>query len=239
MVRFGTWSKYLPMIDVLVATLGRLPLGLEHIPWPHRVLTDSRPGWAEAANALLDAAAEAGHDALFLDDDVEILPETFAHFAEYEPWADVFGFRLRAPSGRAISFGYCLMENGHLMPSFDTTRACYLAHVTASVLYIKHAVLAAGVRFPVWPGIHGEDVAFTYDVWLHGFMVAYLPFDAVHHIHESGIGATKAHIEGVGARISENQIHLDAWVNDHEVLAAAKIGRMPFALHHIDGARDV
>jgi hypothetical protein len=165
-----------PMLDILCATLGRLPLGLEHVPGPHRLLTDGRKGWAAASNALLDEACAAGHDALFLDDDVEILPETFSNWARYKPHADVFGWRLKTRAGRAISFGHCLMPNGWLLPNFDSTRPAYVAHVTASVLYIKHAVLAAGLRFPDWPGLHSEDVAFTYDAWLHGFKVAYLPY---------------------------------------------------------------
>jgi hypothetical protein len=41
------------MLDILCATLGRLPLGLEHVPGPHRLLTDGRKGWAAASNALL------------------------------------------------------------------------------------------------------------------------------------------------------------------------------------------
>lgn len=226
------------MLDILVATLGRLPTGLEYAPKPARVLTDGRTGWAAASNALLDQAAAAGHDALFLDDDVELLPETFGEFDRYYDKADVFGFRLKAPgeNARVLSAGHCLMQNGWLMPSFDTTRACYLAHVTASVLYIKHAVLAAGIRFPVWPGVHSEDVAFTYDCWLHGFKVAYLPSYAVHHVHESGMGGTKAHDADLQRRLGENQRLLRSWVRTHGVYDAADAGRIPYGLEHIEGA---
>ena len=54
------------------------------------------------------------------------------------------------------------------------------------------AVLTAGVRFPVWPGVHSEDVAFTYDCWLHGFKVLYVPNRAEHALEPNGVGATKA-----------------------------------------------
>lgn len=224
------------MLDILCATLGREPLGLEHVPGPARLLTDSRKGWAAASNALLDEACAAGHDALFLDDDVEILPETFTDWERYYPHADVFGWRLKEPtSGRAISFGHCLMPNGWLLPNFDSTRPSYVAHVTASVLYIKHAVLAAGVRFPYWPGQHSEDVAFTYDCWLHGFKVAYLPLDALHYTHPSGMGATKAHDPNLQERLGQNQRCLAQWVEDHGVLAAGAASRLPFGLWRIEG----
>jgi GT2 family glycosyltransferase len=221
------------MLDVLCATLGGEPRGLEHIPGPWRLLKDGRKGWGAASNALLDEACAAGHDALFLDDDVEILPETFSAWEQYKARADVFGWRLRAPSGRAISYGFVLWPNGALWPNVDATRASYVAHVTASVLYIKHAVLAAGVRFPIGPGIHHEDVAFTYDCWLHGFTVAYLPYDAIHHIHESGMGATKAHVENLNRRKGDNERLLAQWVADHGVMDAARAGRVPFGIRRI------
>lgn len=215
------------MLDILCATLGREPLGLGYAPQPNRLLTDARPGWANAANALLDQAAEAGHDALFLDDDVELLPETFAHFDRYYPLADVFGWRLKTRAGKAISFGHVLLSNGALWPNIDATRAGYVAHVTASVLYLKHAVLAAGVRFPVWPGIHAEDVAFTYDCWLHGFRVAYLPYDAIHDVAANGVGQTKTHDPRLQERQGQNQRCLALWMREQNVLGAAAAGRIP------------
>jgi GT2 family glycosyltransferase len=222
------------MLDILCATLGRLPLGLEHVPGPHRLLTDGRKGWAAASNALLDEACAAGHDALFLDDDVEILPETFSNWARYKPHADVFGWRLKTRAGRAISFGHCLMPNGWLLPNFDSTRPAYVAHVTASVLYIKHAVLAAGLRFPDWPGLHSEDVAFTYDAWLKGFKVAYLPFDAIHDVAADGMGQTKTHEAQRQERLGENQRLLSQWVAAHGVLEAGAAQRLPLGLWRIE-----
>lgn len=223
------------MLDILCATLGREPLGLEHVPQPARLLTDSRKGWANASNALLDQACEAGHDALFLDDDVEILPDTFRDWARWKDSADVFGWRLKTRAGRAISFGHVLMPNGWLIPNYDATNAAYVAHVTASVLYIKHAVLAAGVRFPVWPGVHAEDVAFTYDCWLKGFRVAYLPYDAIHDVSENGVGQTKTHDEQLQQRLGQNQRLLAEWVASNGVLAAGEAGRMPLGMWRIQG----
>jgi hypothetical protein len=223
------------MLDILCATLGREPQGLEHVPVPWRLLKDSRQGWAAASNALLDQACEAGHDALFIDDDVEILSDTFSEWDRWRDRADVFGWRLRARSGRAISFGFVLMPNGWLMPNFDSTNAAYVAHVTASLMYIKHGVLAAGVRFPDWPGLHSEDVAFTYDAWLKGFQVAYLPYDAIHAVAENGVGQTKTHDPRLMERLGTNQQMLAQWVRDRGVVAAAGAGRLPLGLWRIDG----
>jgi hypothetical protein len=221
------------VVDVLVASKGgRRPAGLEHVPWEARVLVDSRPGWVHAANALLDEAADTGHDALFVDDDVTILPETFEGFARYYPLSDVFGFRLRGrPGEEQVGWG---LQKTNPYPG----RACYLAHVTASLMYVRHAVLAAGVRFPVWPGLHFEDIQFTYDCWRRGFAVAYLPLPALHDLGpaEGGhmLGATKRHEPDVARRRATNHRCLDRWAEKVNLRGLAEDGRIPFGVWGID-----
>jgi GT2 family glycosyltransferase len=216
------------MISILVATkTGALPGGLQHAP-PHALISSTVLGWADAANHLLDVAAEIGDDALFIDDDATLTETTFARLAEYRDAADVFGFTLCDADGRPNSAGHVAVPGGWLLPR-DRALAgtpCYIAHVSASCMYIGANVLRAGVRFPVWPGEHSEDVAFTYDVWLHGFKVAYIPGVVIHPLH-AGTGATKALIPDLTARQAENAALLRAWMDARGVAAALADGRIP------------
>lgn len=216
------------MLDVLIATTGtRMPGGLKHIPVPYRVLTDTRKGWAASANALLDAADYAGHDALFIDDDVTLLPETLADLATWLPLADVIGFQLWDNGRtRVVSAGHVL-QNGMLLPNVRTAEPGYLAHVTASLMYLKRRVIRAGVRFPEWSGVHSEDVAFTYDVWLRGYRVLYWPAPALHDIQPNNIGATKAHDPDLSARLGQNTSYLHDWMGARGVWDAAARGDIP------------
>jgi hypothetical protein len=210
------------MIAILCATKGdRKPAGLENVPggvyWE-----DTRVGWAKASNALLDRASEEGKDVLFVDDDVTLLPETFE---DMEQWrgADLVGFQLR-DGDRVISAGHYLSPGGILLPNRDAFTPCYLAHVTASAMYIPHAILAAGVRFPDWPGVHSEDVAFTYAVWLAGFKVLYWPAPVLHSVAENGIGLTKVGEHNLGARLLENSRRLGMWMQEQQVLTKVPMG---------------
>lgn len=168
-------------VDILVATARNcLPKGLDLCPWRIFVHADIHKGWAEASNRLLDVAEANGRDALFLDDDIEILPESFVLLEKHYHEAEVFGFNLMHPQGRR-SYGWILPAPDRIMvdPSFCQD-PCYVAHVTTSAIYLKHSVLKAGVRFPVWKGAWYEDVAFTIDCWLAGQRVAYIGGDIVH-----------------------------------------------------------
>lgn len=199
------------MLYVLCATLGhRTPQGLQHIPNPMAYISSTMPGWARASNHLLDVADRDGCDALFVDDDIAILPETFAEMETWLPLADVIGFRL-TKGGRTVSAGHVLYDDGMLLPNSHPDEPAYIAHVTASAMYVKHRVLRAGVRFPEWPGVHSEDVAFTHDVWMHGFQVLYWPSQVEHALHASGIGATKAHEPDLGDKLATNSRALHEW----------------------------
>jgi GT2 family glycosyltransferase len=210
-------------LAILVATKGdRQPQGLEHAP-AHTYLEDTRPGWAKASNVLLDRAAAAGADALFLDDDVTLLPETFEDMAQWRTADTVVGFQIRG-GDVVISAGHYLSRGGILLPNRDAHTPAYMAHVTASAMYIPHAVLAAGVRFPDWPGVHSEDAAYTYDVWLHGFKVLYWPSVVLHEVAENGIGLTKVDEPNLGARLLENARQLGMWMQEHKVMERVPTG---------------
>lgn len=213
------------MLSILCATKGdRRPGGLGHAP-PHTYLEDTRAGWAKASNALLGAAASSGHSALFLDDDVTLLPETFEDMAEWQSTGAVVGFQLR-DGDAVISAGHYLSHGGILLPNRNPDTPAYLAHVTASAMYIPHAVLAAGVRFPDWPGVHSEDVAFTYAVWLAGFKVLYWPSPVLHEVAENGIGLTKVGEANLGARLLDNSRRLGMWMQEQNVLGNVPMGVM-------------
>ncbi len=212
------------VIAVLCATKGdRRPQGLEHVPEPRIYLESTITGWAAASNALLDEAAVRGCDALFLDDDVTLTPRTFADMEKWLSPDTLVGFQCR-DSGRVISAGHFVTEGGILLPNPRPHTAAYMAHVTASAMYIPHAILASGVRFPHWPGLHSEDVAYTYAVWMAGFKVLYWPSPVLHHVASNGIGATKAHENDMGRRLLENLRCLGEWINESGALSRVPMG---------------
>ena len=231
------------MIDILVATIDetRVPGGLEHIGQPARLLVDTRKGWADASNALLD---QAEHDALFLDDDATLTPTTLSLLEQYYDKADVFGFTLIRPQGgwndgwQVASAGMGTDREGRLSHGSDVRDVMtpsYVAHVTTSAIYIKHEVIRAGVRFPVWPGAHHEDVVFTFDVWLHGFKVAYLPGLVEHPLTGAGAGVTKSGQAGFAEQRTVNARHLEAWTREKNIIGAIAAGRIPLGRRPIDG----
>lgn len=223
------------MIDVLVATLGqRAPRGLAHVG-EHNLIVDASAGWATAANRLLD---QSTRDVLFIDDDIILTPHTFDAFRAVRDHADVFGFTLCQPGTEQVtSAGFVMLPgaSGHLdmrplyaLGASTLFRPQYVAHVTASCLYIKREVIAAGVRFPVWPGQHHEDVAFTFDCWLHVFKVAYVPGLVYHELQSStGAGATKSTLPTFEADRAINARHLAEWIAEHDIQGACRSGVIP------------
>jgi hypothetical protein len=223
------------MLDILVATIDetRVPGGLEHIGQPFRLLVDTRKGWAEAANALLDAAKG---DALFLDDDATLTATSLALLEKYYGAASLFGFTLITPQGgwergwQVASAGMGADREGRLSHGTDVRDVmtpAYVAHVTTSAIYIKHEAIAAGLRFPVWPGAHHEDVAFTFDAWLQGFKVAYIPGLVEHPLTGAGAGATKSASAGFAEQRTINARHLESWIREKDIVGAIAAGKIP------------
>jgi hypothetical protein len=217
------------MIDILVASKnGTLPGGLEHAP-AHDVFLSSAPGWAAASNALLDQAAARGNDVLFLDDDATLTPSTLALLPYYRNTADVFGFTLL--SGPFVaSAGFSVRPDGGLNPAQtprDIMTPALVAHVTTSAIYLSARVVRAGIRFPIWPGAHLEDVAFTHACWLAGFKVAYLPGAVDHYITPEGGGITKSADPAFDAQKEVNLNALRGWMIERDVLGAIAAGVIP------------
>lgn len=221
------------MLDVCIATLGkRKPTGLRYLGTEgvdYRILTDSSAPWGAAANALLDASE---NDVLFMDDDIELLPKTVPPKCALNwlaPDADVIGFMLRDPfnTGKLPQGPYiCSAQGGQVHPlpaavGGAMLKPVYCAHVTASLLYVKRSAIDGGLRFPVWPGSHYEDVAFTMDAWVKGFKVAFVPLLAHHHMSNAA-GATKGVDPDFEARRAQNLGLFQQWCIDNGI--AEKIG---------------
>ena len=192
---------------------GLAHLGAHNRDW--RIAYDATPGWSNAANALLDYAAAKGHDALFLDDDVTLTTDSLAGVRQYYGHADIFGLDLHAQGG-ARQVGARHTWDGQTLHDWVEGAPAYVAHVSTSAVYIKHAVLAAGVRFPVWDGVHWEDVAFCFDCWLHGFRVLAAP-GLVHHAIEGGVGATKRHDPTFWEKWTANKAAFQVWCAERDL----------------------
>ena len=88
-----------PPLLVLLATAPgntRRPEGLASLG-AHTLILNTSPGWAVAANALLDEAAAVGGDALFLDDDITWTSDATRALLSHRGAADMLGFDLWLP----------------------------------------------------------------------------------------------------------------------------------------------
>lgn len=240
------------MIDVLVATVdsNRCPGGLSTLPYAYRVLLDTRTPWAAAANALLDQAAETGHDALFVDDDVEILPGALAQVVAHYDQADLFGISLVAPNGGPQQNTWYVQSAGHMLVphpggltlapfhALATAIPCLVFHAGTCCMYIKHRALADHrVRFPEhWTGVHHEDIFFCLMAWLAGYKVARLPAACIHWSHPIGAGATKATLPNFHDGREQNMHTLIAAMNEADVIGRCARGEIPVGMWAIDGS---
>jgi hypothetical protein len=221
--------------DVLVATkdgCDTSAMGLAHLPDPEYLLHSSRTrGWAVAANEVIDAGVQEDRAdwLLFCDDDIELTEWTLQFLPKYSLAAEVFGFTLVPSQGGMVSAGHVFGSEGSLVPQTGPALMipAYVPHVTASCMLIKREVLEAGIRFPVWPGVHSEDVAFTLDCWLHGFRVAYLPGLVWHHMASPGVGATKTGEPDLDQKLALNRLHLQQWMCEKGIAQACADGRIP------------
>jgi hypothetical protein len=182
------------------------------------------PGWSNAANALLARAQAIGGDVLFLDDDIALtegcLDSVQAHYAQ----ADLFGLDLHDMTGERQAGARHTLSSAGLLLDWVQPGPAYVAHVSTSAIYIKHTAL--GLRFPVWDGIHWEDVAFCLDAWLQGFKVMAVP-GRVNHAIVGGVGSTKRHDAQFWDKWSRNMQAMSVWMGEHSVMQALADGRIP------------
>lgn len=219
------------MLNVLVACKApKAPGGLEYAG-EHRVFFNSGVGWGAASNALLDTAAALGGDALFLDDDVTLLPESLAGVREYYAYADLFGLDLHDMTGARQAGARHIMDADGGLHDWVQPGPAYVAHCSTSAIYLKAAAVKA-LRFPIWPGLHWEDVAFCLDAWLQGFKVLAVP-GHVRHAIEGGVGATKRHTPEFWAKWGANMQAMGAWCADRGVAQALADGRIPIGANEL------
>ena len=213
------------MLNVLVACKElKTPGGLmEHVP-EHRALYNSLPDWAMASNALLDCAAAFGGDALFLDDDVTLTAWCLDHiFLRYTD-ADLFGLDLHVLSTGERQAGARHTWDGAAIQDWTHPGSAYVAHVSTSAIYIKAAAIQAGLRFPLWPGVHWEDVAFCFEAWRLGFRVMAVPGLVLHDI-EGGVGATKRHTPEFWTKWHANKAAFQGWCAERDLSAVPREAR--------------
>jgi hypothetical protein len=225
------------MLNILVACKEpTTPGGLEHIMGDWTIHYNSEPGWGQAANKLLDLAAEVGGDALFLDDDAILTEHTLARLPALYDRAEVFGFTLVDEDGHITSAAHELHPTGQIWPRSAAMAGtpAYVAHVTTSAIYLKESVLRSGVRFPIWPGVHKEDVAFTLACWLAGQRVLYIPGKVIHPLMDSHVGRTKAQEDRLAEKLELNNVALTQWMIDNKVMEAARAGRIPFGSRKLE-----
>ena len=217
---------------VLLATAPgntRRPAGLDSLG-PLRWVVDTRPGWSEAANALLDEAARLGHGALFLDDDITWTPDATRALRANQDRADMLGFDLYLPQGhKQFDVHHVLTPQGTLH-GVNPPIPAYVAHVSTSCCYLSAKLVRDhAVRFPVWHGTHYEDVAYALTAWLHGYTVAYVGGVVMHHM-AGPAGATKGADPATFQKQAINQHAFGAWCVEQGIRRAVEDGRIPVGM---------
>lgn len=220
---------------------GSLPAG---IPVDAQVFRSNLAPWAEGANKIIDDFASYGdHPFLcFLDDDITLLRHSFEDMFDQLSGADVWGPMLVYPQNRgggiqSAGHVYTRIEGAELSPLTQFPNAVlwpqYVAHVSASCFLISKKVAQAGIRFPVWPGAHYEDVAFTLDCWLKGFKVGYWPTPVIHDCND-GVGNTKGGDSDFEEKRRTNLMRLHMYYKDIDLPARLKDGTVPIAARPIE-----
>lgn len=206
------------MLNVLVACKApKHPGGLEHlgvegVDW--RIAFDTGAGWAAASNRLLD---HADGDVLFCDDDVTFTAGCLDGVQQWRGHADVFGLDLHDLRGaRQVGARHILTAEG-AVADWVAPGPAYVAHVSTSAIYLSAAV-ARVVRFPIWEGLHWEDVAFCFEAWTRGFRVMAVPGTVLHAI-EQGVGATKRQDAAFWPRWHVNRAAFQAWCQGRDLRA--------------------
>lgn len=215
------------MLNILVASKEpKEPGGLHYLP-PHRVIYSHAVPWGRAANDLIEQAARLGGDAIFCDDDVTFQLNSLgvlfkSHLLTMDfptplySLADAFGFDLHDTSNtRQAGARHILQEDGSI-PEWVHPGPAYVAHCSTSAIYLKESALRSGARFPEWPGIHWEDVAYCMDLWAHGCKVMAVPGLVLHDI-VGGVGATKRHSAEFWQKWQHNQAAFRQWCGEHDL----------------------
>lgn len=226
-------------IDVVMPTLGmqgnRTIESLKYLPKPYsQCLTSNAPGWSNAVNQCLKKRGP-GHDVLIIDDDAELLPDTFKGYRDWYPKADIFGFKLLYSEpgpdkvmrdGRHVSGdlqhdgGWVTWDDnqgalaGHIFNDSDLLST--VSYVTASICLIKSHVIDQLGDLNVWPGAHWEDVAYCARAWAAGLQVAYVPNAGIHRETQ-----TKKHDPRFMLKFRLNQLMLTLELED-EIKAVSR-----------------
>jgi hypothetical protein len=219
------------MLNILVACKEeKEPGGLEYAP-PHRLLYDTSAGWSEASNALLAQAQALGGDALFLDDDTELTRGCLDGVKKHYAQASLFGLDLHDMNGERQAGARHAMTKDGLLHDWVQPGPAYVAHVSTSAIYIKEE--AMGLRFPVWTGVHWEDVAFCLDAWLQGFKVMAVP-GKVKHAIVGGVGSTKRNDPLFWERWARNRHAFGVWCGERGLQAALARGDVPVEVGEVE-----
>ncbi|MGE0289048.1 MAG: glycosyltransferase family 2 protein [Bradyrhizobium sp.] len=151
---------------------------------------------------------------------------------QYPPAPDVVGFTL-CNGAEVVSAGFAASVQADDTVTLSPVGMPYIwqpfrcAHVTASCMWLSERAVQQ-VRFPVWPGQHHEDVAFTLDAWLKGLTVAYVPGLVFHHMDmQQKAGATKSTDPAFAADRAVNAHYLQEWIKDHDIAGALRRGVIP------------
>lgn len=158
------------------------------IPYDYQLhLVTSRP-WAKAVNQGFKQSGTK--DVLLIDDDIEILSNTFnSYFERYLKHADIIGFKLVTKDSRIKSAGLQIFDD-HFKPRLmgmpehckEADEAAFMSHVTTSCIYIKRKVIDAGILMDEnFPGYLYEDVDWTFRAFDAGFKILYIPHTVIHH----------------------------------------------------------
>lgn len=222
------------MLNILVACkTPKEPGGLRFIRRAAPcILYEMAPGWSNAANTLLDRAAWFGGDALFLDDDVALTSGCLDAVREHYDRASLFGLDLHDLTGSRQAGARHILDKEGALHDWVESGPAYVAHVSTSAIYLKEDFIQSGVRFPVWDGIHWEDVAFCLDAWLHGFKVMAVP-GYVHHAIVAGVGATKRHTPEFWEKWAANRQAFGAWCGEQQIMQALARGDVPCGVREV------
>lgn len=182
---------------------------LNCIPFPHDVYWMSeQKSWPEAVNAGFEKSK--GNDVLLMDDDIFLMPSTFAGFDDYYDMADIFGFKLLFTDG-TIQHGGGIYRNGiigHMGHGQEDVGQCnqklLTCHLTTSLIYIKsHVIEKLKGMATDYPGMQFEDVDFCMRAIQAGFKLMYLPSPAIHL--ES---ASKKHLPMFKIKFTQNMLEV-------------------------------